>query len=176
MKIMRLLLPTLVLLVAATTAFPTSLPTSDPKVRMGGGGSCQSFIEVSLIQTFFGVKTGCVVDFTNDITVNGEPVTLDLQVVNINTPFTGGLSCEAGAGSPLNSASTSSPTSCTFQQVVPDQITHGLTYSLSFLDGFPNTIVMTQAQTVTNTMTPEPISVLLWGTGLLGILLYLRRA
>jgi len=174
MKIMRLVLPAFVLLVAATTALPTSLTTSDPKVVMGGGGSCQSFIETSLTQTFFGVRTGCMVDFTNDITVNGEPVTLNLQVVNINTPFTGGLTCEVGEGSPLNSASTSSPTSCTFS--ASDAITPGLTYSLSFLDGFPNTIVMTQAQTVTNTMTPEPISVLLWGTGLLGILLYLRRA
>jgi hypothetical protein len=176
MKIMRLLPSAFVLLVAATAAFPSPI---DPKVVMGGGGSCQSFIETSLTQTFDHVETGCMVDFTNNITVNDQSVTLDLQVVNVNTPFTGALSCAVGAGSPLNSAFLSSSTSCTFKQVVPDQITPGLTYSYTFVNpcatcgGFPAFIDITLAPTV---ITPEPVSLLLYGTGLLGILLRHRRA
>jgi len=171
MKIMRLVLPAFILLVAASTAFPNS---SDPKIIMGGGGSCQSFIETSLTQTFDHVETGCVVDFTNDITVDEEPVTLNIQVVNVDTPFTGALSCAVGAGSPLNTAILSSPTSCTFEQVQPDQITPGLTYSYTFANpcatcgGFPPFIDITLAPTVIPA--PEPASVLLLGIGLMGLL------
>src|SRR6516164_209846 len=107
MKVVRLLLPTFILLVAASSAFPDS----DPKMVMGGGGSCQSFTETSFTQTFTGVDTECQVDFTNEI--SDGTVTLDLLVVNVDTPLTTGttLSCAFGAGSPLTGAAfQSSPT------------------------------------------------------------------
>jgi hypothetical protein len=194
MKITRLLLPTFILLVAASSAFPDS----DPKIVMGGGGSCQSFVETSLTQTFDNVKTASnplcppgeagVVDFTNCIGLevidatcsptSGDGRTLDIQVVNVDTPFTGALSCALGPGSPLNTASLSSPTSCTFQDVtLLESIGPGSTYSLSFLPcgetpncsgNFPPLIDITLAPTVIPA--PEPASVLLLGVGLMGLL------
>jgi hypothetical protein len=177
MKITRILLPACILLVAASGAFADS---SDPKVRMGGGGSCQSFTETSLTQTFH-VETetgGCVggVDFTNEI--NDGTVTLDLLVVNIDTPFMGQLSCELAPGSPLNTAFLSSPTSCTFKGEGEDEeespsIPPGGLYNLNFLNdssgSWPSFIDITLAQTVIPT--PEPASVLFLGVGLVGLLL-----
>ena len=173
MKMMRLFLPACLLLIGANTAFAQGGP--DPKILMGGGGSCQSFDETSLTQTFTNVKTGCVVDFTNNITSDSEEpnVTLDLLVVNVDTAFSGALSCAINADSPLQGAPTvSSPTSCTFQDP-PEEILSidpGETYSLSFINpcavgcGFPALIDITLAQTVIPA--PEPATLLLLGVGL----------
>jgi len=170
MKITRLLLPAYILLVAASSAFPQS---NDPKMVMGGGGSCQNFTETSLTQTFTGVDTGCIVDFKNEI--NDGTVTLDLLVVNMDTAFTGPLSCGLGPNSPLNTALLSSPTSCTFEDETELQsIYPGSTYSLTFVNacavcgGFPPTVDVTLAQAVIPT--PEPTSMLLLGVGLMGML------
>jgi hypothetical protein len=171
MRILRFLLPACLFLIGANIALAQG--STDPKIVMGGGGSCQSFDETSLTQTFTHVETGCVVDFTNLITSDSEVpnVPLDLLVVNVGTPFSGALSCALGAGAPLLGAPTvSSPTSCTFVDLpVPQTIDPKTTYSLSFINpcavgcGFPAFIDITLAQTVIPT--PEPATILLLGVG-----------
>src|SRR5271157_1245999 len=83
-RILRQFLPVCLLQIGANAAFADGTPP-DPKILMGGGGSCQSFSEDSLTQTFDNVKTGCVVDFTNNITSDDEGVTLEMLVVNVGT-------------------------------------------------------------------------------------------
>ena len=171
MKMMRFFLAACMLFLGANRALAQG--ASDPKILMGGSGSCQSFDETSLTQTFTNVQTGCVVDFTD--LINGNGVTLDLLVVNVDTPFTGALSCALGPGSPLIGTPTlSSPTSCTFQDP-PNQILSidpGTTYSLSFVNpnaiggGFPALIDITLAQTVIPAPEPSTILLLFVGMGL----------
>ncbi len=173
MRMLRFYILACLFLIGANAAFADG--AGDPKILMGGSGSCQSFDETSLTQTFTGVMTGCMVDFTNDITSDGEGVTLDLLVVNVDTPFTGALSCALGANSPLNTAFQSSATSCTFEDETEIySIDPGTTYSLSFVNptavggGFPSLIDITLAQTVIPA--PEPTAILLLFVGL-GVLL-----
>jgi len=176
MKPLRFFLSACLLLMGASAAFADAVPP-DPKITMGGGGSCQNFSETSLTQTFIGVQTGCLVDFTNNITSNDVGVTLHTLVVNVLTPFSNAISCALGPGSPLNSFTPngSSPTSCTFFDVTPTSITPGLTYSLTFEagTGFPAFIDITLAQTVIPT--PEPATMLLLGVGLAGLLAGRKR-
>jgi len=141
---------------------------------MGGSGSCQSFSEDSLTQSFGDVMTGCVVDFTNNITSDGEGVTLDFLVVNVDTPFSGAISCAVSPNSPLNTASVSSPTSCTFQDVTElYSIDPGTTYSLTFDPNFGSTVDITLAQTIIPA--PEPATILLLGVGMAVLLAGSKR-
>jgi len=81
----------------------------DPKVGLGGGGSCASFNQ-SASQMTLTVPTGCIVDFTNNI----FGTTLDWLVVTINTPFTGPLSCtiDTTRRATVGSRHSPSPTNC----------------------------------------------------------------
>jgi len=180
MRILRFLLPACLFLIGANIALAQG--STDPKIVMGGGGSCQKFNETSLTQTFTHVETGCVVDFTNLITSDSEVanVTLDILVVNVDTPFSGALSCALGAGNPLNTAFVSSPTSCTFEDETSlESIYPNSTYSRSFINpcavgcGFPAFIDITLAPTVI--ATPEPGTMLLLGVGLAVLLAGTKR-
>lgn len=174
MKMLRYSTLACLFLVGASTALADGAP--DPKITLGGSGSCQSFSETSLTQTFIGVETGCAVDFTNNISSDDVGVTLDILVVNVLTPFSNALSCELAEGAPLNTATVSSPTSCTFQDVTEIfSITPGSTYSLTFEagTGFPSLLDITLAPNVIPA--PEPATILLIGTGLVVLLLGRKR-
>lgn len=150
---------TLVLLSTGSAAKASGL---DPQIGLGPTGSCtvSPFLETSLTQAFTGLQTGCVNDFTNEI--NDSTVTLDLLVVNVTSGFTGALSCVLFEGAPLNTASVSSPTSCTFQDVsLLESIAPNQTYGLTFDTNFGPTVDIVLAQTVV----PEPASLLLLGSG-----------
>ncbi len=131
----------------------------DPKIAMGGGGSCTENSQTSLTQSFTGLLTGCVNAFTNL-----NDVTLDTLVVNVTSPFDGQISCEVLTTAPLNSTMVSSPTSCTFfDATLIGSITPGARYGLTFDTSFGSTVDTILAQTV---ITPEPATLLLLGTGL----------
>jgi hypothetical protein len=168
----------------------------DPKIALGPTGSCVStennpLQETSLTQSFTGLQTGCINDFQNEI---GGGVTLDKLVVNITSPFTGTISCALTLPAPLNDFKVSSPTSCTFFEHsegggTDDESTgdvqcqnsesedcggigHGTIYGLSFDKNFGDTVDITLAQKV---MTPEPTTLLLFGSGFVTFLANKKR-
>ena len=182
MRILRLFLPVCLLLIGASAALADGAP--DPKITMGGRGSCTDspFIEDSLTQSFTGLHTGCVNDFTNSIPSDELGITLDHLVVNVTSPFTGPISCDVtdtndGGPSPLHGFTPdgSSPTSCRFFALGGDPgdpgITPGFTYGLFFDTNFGTTVDVTLAQTVV----PEPATMLLLGIGLPMMLLAVRK-
>ena len=140
----------------------------DPKIGLGGGGSCASFSQdaSSLNAT---VPTGCIVDFTNNI----PGATLTFVTVTVNTPFTGALSCAIdltqpgnGGVSPFSVATVSGPNSCTFSgpPLFPDAVMPGATYGIQF--GYPGLQFQTSTLNITLTTVPEPASIALIGVGL----------
>lgn len=149
----------------------------DPKITLGGGGSCAQFSQNSLTQSFTGLPTGCQIDFTNNIGFEDEEgITLHTLVVNVTSPFDGPLSCELGEGAPLSGdPAVSSPTSCTFSDPITElaSITPGLTYSLLFDTNFGDFVDITLSQTVISA--PEPSSLLLLGSGLAALLWTRKR-
>jgi PEP-CTERM motif len=136
-----------------------------------------------LTQSFTGLQTGCLIDFTNNIRGEDEEgVFLNQIVVNVTSPFDGPLTCDpTGEGSPFNSGVTSSPTSCTFSNVTITLLSlfsqtggvgPGGVFSLTFDPNFGSTVDVTLAQNVIGT--PEPASALLLLAGV-GALAALRK-
>lgn len=181
MKPLRFFLSACLLLMGASAVFADAVPP-DPKITMGGGGSCTEspFSENSLTQSFTGLHTGCINDFTNNIPGGEFGITLTQLVVNVTSPFTGAISCavtdtNTGGPSPLHgfTPNGSSATSCTFFELEGDTgITTGLTYGLLFDTNFGSLVDITLAQTV---ITPEPATMLLLGVGLAGLLAVRKR-
>jgi hypothetical protein len=184
MKIMRLFLPAFILLVAASTAFADSY---DPKVKMGGGGSCASEFITSVTETFTitSSEIGCPVDFTNCIggtviegscSLGEETTTLFHEDVNLPpSAFTpaGSLTCESVEGTVFGAPPATFPDACMF--TAPSG-SAGFTptgsnsvFSLEFDDvgggSFIPPFEITLAQTVLPV--PEPSSMLLLGIGCL---------
>jgi len=172
----------LVLLVVGFAAAVASADPVDPKITIGGGGSCQSFSITSLTQSFTGLQTGCLIDFQNNIGLDDdefeEGVTLNQLVVNVTSPFDGPLTCEIGEGSPFNNGVTSSPTSCTFNNIIitllssltQNGVGPGQIFSLTFDPNFGSTVDVTLAQNVINTPEPASALLLLAGAGALAAL------
>jgi hypothetical protein len=181
MKVLRIILPVALFLTCVNLAFADGAP--DPRITLGGGGSCASFDQTSLTQSFHITTLGCLVDFTNDITNDDEGVTLNLLVVNVTSAFSGPLTCDVSEGAPFNSGTTSSPTSCTFQNQIlieshvpaisDSGISPGETYSLTFDPNFGSFVDITLAQQVI--ATPEPSIIVLLCVGLVVLVLAGRK-
>jgi hypothetical protein len=154
--------------------------TVDPKITIGGGGSCAGNSLTSTTQSFTGLSTGCQIDFTNNIGSDDEfGVTLFKIVVNVTSGFTGALSCGTFEGSIFTvDLEASTANSCTF--VTDTGFASGNVLSLEFDNdpsgggGFNNNSVdVTLAQTVINT--PEPASALLLLTGMGALAAFRKR-
>ncbi len=188
MKAYGLLLLVLIGGFAATIARADGV---DPKITIGGGGSCDARSITSETQSFTNLSTGCQIDFSNDISSGDDEfgVTLFKLVVNVTSGFTGTLSCAASEGSifTVDSEATTA-SSCTF---VTETGFHngGAPISLQFDNdpngggGFtgactdnstnsPTCVTVVLAQNVVST--PEPASALLLLTGA-GALFALRK-
>jgi hypothetical protein len=159
----------------------------DPRITIGGGGSCESFSLNSLTQSFTGLQTGCLIDFTNNIGGEDEEgTTLTQIVVNVTSPFEGPLTCDpTGAGSPFNNGVTSSPTSCTFNNVTillasfldtQSGVGPGGVFSLTFDPNFGSTVDVTLSQNVIGTPEPASALLLLAGAGALAAFRKRRQA
>jgi len=116
MKVFRFLFVVILLGFAATMARADGI---DPKITIGGGGSCAAQSLTSTTQSFTGLTTGCQIDFTNNIGGGDEfeelGTTLFKIVVNVTSGFTGQLSCAALEGSIFTTnVEASTSTACVF--------------------------------------------------------------
>jgi PEP-CTERM motif len=189
MKAYRLLLLVLIGGFAATIARADGV---DPKITIGGGGSCDARSLESETQSFTNLSTGCQIDFSNNIFDGEFGVTLFKLVVNVTSGFTGTLSCAALEGSifTVDSEATTA-NSCTY---VTDTGFHNgdAPISLQFDNdpngggGFtgactdnstnsPTCVDVTIAQTVINTPEPASAVLLLAGAGALAAFRKRRR-
>ncbi len=178
MKAFRLLFVVILVGFAATIA---RADTVDPKITIGGGGSCSSINLTSFTQAANGLDTSCTTDFVNQITSDDEGVTLTQIVVNVTSAFDGILSCATAADSPFFGETTGTnsctffvqtifletalldTTSCTPNSGLAPGCKFGLTFDNEGGPGFGPTVDLTISQTVIPT--PEPASALLLLTG-----------
>lgn len=189
MKAYRLLLLVLIAGFAATIARADGV---DPRITIGGGGSCDSRSITSETQSFTNLSTGCQIDFSNQIFDGEFGVTLFKLVVNVTSGFIGTLSCGAFEGSIFTvDQEATTANSCTF---VTDTGFHndGAPISLQFdndptggggftgacTDGSTTSVTcvdVTLAQTVINTPEPASAVLLLAGAGALAAFRKRRR-
>ena len=172
-------LPYLFVLIALSVVFASSASANpiDPKVGLGGGGSCASFSQTSLSFTTT-VPTGCIVDFTNNI----PGLTMTNLIVTINSAFTGVLSCAIdltqpgnGGVSPFAFAQQTAANQCTFSGPPlgpPDAVLPGGSFGIQF--GYPG--LAFQSSTISITVaTPEPGIIALIGAGVLAIVVSRKK-
>jgi len=188
MKAFRLLFVLILLGFAATIA---SADVVDPRITIGGGGSCSSQNLTSLTQDTGPLDTSCTTDFFNQITQDDESVTLTQIVVNVTSSFDGQLGCAAASDSPFFGVITGT-NSCTFfvQNIEFESalfnttscgpnlgLGPGCEFGLSFDNlggpGFGPTVDLTISQTVIPT--PEPASALLLLTGFGALAAFRKR-
>lgn len=185
MKAFRYLLLILVVGFAVSIA---RADTVDPKITIGGGGSCASINLTSLTQAANGLDTSCTTDFVNQIANDDEGgVTLTQIVINVTSAFDGVLSCATAADSPFFGQTTGT-NSCTFfvQTILLEALTTdsqcgpnaglapGCKFGLSFDNeggtGFGATVDLTISQTVIPAPEPASALLLLVGAGALAAL------
>jgi len=167
---------------------------TDPLVGLGGGGSCGSFFQESLTQSFNNVLTGCVNDFTN---VTG--LTLNSLTATITSSFFGSVSCFIDTSQPGNPPGnlppfgTATPTAvnaCNFSgpfvpildDVLPGGVS-GLQFGYPGLEFFPCdpatggacAIPLSMVNVKVSATTPEPGTMLLLGTGLVTLVTSRKR-
>ena len=180
MRILGFLIPACLLLIGAGAALADG--TSDPRMTMGGSGSCANETESSPSQSFTGLPVqdpACLVDFTNNI--DNDTFNIFTLVATVTSPFQGLLSCAESATSPLDVVFLSSPDSCTFTSSSDPNIVPGSTYSLTF-DNQGNTgfgdsvdIRLDAYSTATTPPMPEPSTTLLACVGLAGLFVAMKK-
>jgi hypothetical protein len=172
MRFLRLLIPTCLLFFGVSAAFADG--TTDPRMTMGGSGSCNSFSEDFFVQSFVITTFDCPVDFTNNIVVNDEGIDIVTLVATVTSPFSGLISCALAEGAPLNTFTVSSPTSCTFAGSSESFfIGSGTVYSLMFQDTFASMDSMGNLfadVTLSANPAPEPSTILCVCLGLAALL------
>jgi PEP-CTERM motif len=184
MKIARFFLIALVLGFAAVAAKADGV---DPKITIGGGGSCDARTLESETQSFTNLSTGCQIDFSNQ-----TDVTLFKLVVNVTSGFIGTLSCAALEGSifTVDSEATTA-NSCTYVSETgfhnggkpislqfDNDPTGGGGFTGACTDGSTNSptcVDVTIAQNVINTPEPASAVLLLAGAGALAAFRKRRR-
>jgi hypothetical protein len=179
MRFLRFLIPACLLLIGAGAALADG--TTDPRMTMGGSGSCADENESSASQSFTGLPVqnpACLVDFTNNI--NNDTFNIFTLVATVTSAFQGSLSCAESDTSPLDVVFLSSPDSCTFTSSSDPNIVPGSTYSLSFDNlgnaGFGDSvdIRLDAYSTATTPPMPEPSTTLLACIGLAGLLVGMK--
>lgn len=177
MRILRFLIPACLLLIGAGAALADG--TSDPRMTMGGSGSCANETEDTTTAFYSALPTGCIVDFTNNI--DTDTFNIFTLVATVTSPFQGSLSCAESDTSPLDVVFLSSPDSCTFTSSSDPNIGPGTTYSLFFDNlgnvGFGDSVNLRldAYSTATTPPMPEPSTTLLVCIGLAGLLVGMKK-
>src|SRR5712672_2641359 len=88
MKFSRMIVAAALFISCGALANVAKADAVDPKVGLGGGGSCASVNETSASQSFTITNLGCLIVFTN---MFGSAI--NSLMVTINTAFSGPLTC-----------------------------------------------------------------------------------